>query len=98
MVFYSNYVPVSGMYMLQMTNISGPSIERYVNHITISGKDHQINSCLTTLECNGEEKLPISGLWRYMRYPFITGELMVLLAIALSTRACCKLIQRKNES
>ena len=52
------------------------------------GESHQINKCLTTIAAAGEEKIPVSGLWRFMRYPFITGELMILASIALTCGKC----------
>ncbi|KAL5268813.1 hypothetical protein ACHWQZ_G002601 [Mnemiopsis leidyi] len=52
-------------------------------HYLLIGETHWMTRSLTTLAANGGEQIPVSGLWRFMRYPFITGDIMATASIAL---------------
>ena len=53
--------------------------------------------CLTTLAANGDEKIPVSGLWKFVRYPFISGTLVLTAAMVLVTGIIERVTQISSE-
>eukprot|EP00116_Pleurobrachia_bachei_P015482 sb/3475744/ len=68
---------LAGLFLHTASTIQG--------HYLVSGENHWMLGCLTTLAANGDEKIPVSGLWKFVRYPFISGTLVLTAAMVLVT-------------
>lgn len=68
---------VVGLVVYALTTIQG--------HYLLLGEKHYTTKNLTTLQANGDEEIPIGGMWRVLKYPFLTGEIMVVACLSLST-------------